>query len=74
VYVELLAYDGSSSTVCTFHDESGAGTVPADAFSGVGSGRIAIHRVRQRRVDGASAPAGELRFDFQIGNAVEFAR
>jgi hypothetical protein len=74
VYVELLAYDGSSSIVCTFHDEAGAGTVPADAFAGMGPGRIAIHRVRQHRIDAASAPTGEIRFDFQIGAAVEFAR
>jgi hypothetical protein len=74
VYVELLAYDGSSSIVCTFHDELGSGTVPADAFNGVGPGRIAIHRVRQHRIDAGPQPNGEIRFDFQIGSAVEFAR
>lgn len=74
VYVELLAYDGSSSTLCTFHDEAGTGTVPGDAFGGTGQGRIAIHRVRQRRLESSQSPAGELRFDFQIGNAVEFAK
>lgn len=74
VYVELLAYDGSSSTLCTFHDEAGVGTVPADAFKGAGQGRIAIHRVRQQRIDGTPQPTGEVRFDFQIGSAVEFAR
>jgi len=74
VYVELLAYDGSSSTLCTFHDEAGAGTVSGDAFAGTGQGRIAIHRVRQHRLDAPQSPTGELRFDFQIGSAVEFAK
>ncbi len=74
VYVELLAYDGSTSVLCSFRDETGAGSVPADAFSGAGAGRLAIHRVRLRRVEGGTAPAGDIRFDFQVGAPVEFAR
>lgn len=74
VYVELLAFDGSSSVVCTFHDEAGSGTVAADSFGGVGTGRVAVHRVRLRHVDSAATPTGEVRFDFQVGNAVEFAK
>jgi hypothetical protein len=74
VYVELFAFDGSSSVVCTFHDEAGVGTVAPDSFSGIGVGRIALHRVRLRHVDSGAAPTGEVRFDFQIGSAVEFAK
>lgn len=74
VYVELLAYDGSSSVLCTFRDDAGAGTIAADAFNGAGAGRIALHRLRVRRMDGGATPAGEVRFDFQIGSAVEFAK
>jgi hypothetical protein len=74
VYMELLALDGSSSLVCTFHDDAGVGTVASDAFSGTGAGRIAIHRVRTRHVDSGAVPTGEVRFDFQVGSAVEFAK
>lgn len=74
VYVEFLALDGSTSLVCTFHDDAGAGTVAPDSFSGAGAGRVAVHRVRLRHVDSATAPTGEVRFDFQVGSAVEFAK
>jgi hypothetical protein len=74
VYVELLALDGSSSMVCTFHDDAGAGTIATDSFGGLGAGRIAVHRVRLRHVDSTAAPTGEVRFDFQVGNTVEFAK
>ena len=46
MYVELLAYDGSPSIICTFHDETGQGTIAAETFNGVGTGRLALHRVR----------------------------
>lgn len=74
VYAELLAYDGSPSIVCTFRDDAGIGTVPAEAFAGAGTGRISVHRVRSRHFDAGSAPSGEMRFDFQVGAAVEFAK
>ena len=74
VYAELLAYDGSPSIVCTFRDEAGAGTVPAEAFAGIGTGRISVHRVRSRHFDAGAAPSGEMRFDFQVGASVEFAK
>jgi hypothetical protein len=74
VYAELFAYDGSPSVVCTFRDEAGAGTVPADSFAGAGTGRLALHRVRSRHFDGGAAPSGEMRFDFQVGTSVEFAK
>ena len=74
VYVELLAYDGSPSVLCTFHDEAGTGTIAPDAFSGVGAGRIAIHRLRSRRFDAVGTTPSEVRFDFQVGAAIEFVK
>jgi hypothetical protein len=71
VYVELMAYDGSPSLTCTFADERGAGTVPSDTFTGLGGGRIAVHRLGVRRGSGAD---NEVRFDFQVGAAVEFVK
>jgi hypothetical protein len=73
VYAELLAYDGSPSVLCTFRDEAGAGTVPAEAFAGTGAGRLALHRVRSRHVESAVGPSSEIRFDFQVGSAIEFS-
>jgi hypothetical protein len=69
VYAELLAYDGSPSVVCTFHDDAGAGVVPEGTFTGAGAGRLALHRLRAR-----SFEASEMRFDFQVGAPVEFAK
>jgi len=69
VYAELLAYDGSPSVICTFHDEAGAGLVPEGAFAGTGAGRVALHRVRTRAFE-----SSEMRFDFQVGAPVEFAK
>jgi hypothetical protein len=74
VYVELLAYDGSPSVLCTFHDEAGAGTVLADAFVGAGAGRLAVHRLRAHRFDAPGTPPTEIRFDFQVGASVEFVK
>ncbi|HEX4475573.1 MAG TPA: hypothetical protein VH142_10880 [Polyangiaceae bacterium] len=74
VYVELLAYDGSPSILCTFRDETGQGTISADTFNGAGNGRLALHRVRSRHVDGGASPSGDIRFDFQVGASVEFAK
>jgi hypothetical protein len=74
VYAELFAYDGSTSVLCTFRDEAGAGMIPADSFVGVGNGRIALHRVRTRHLDSASSPSSDVRFDFQVGSAIDFSR
>jgi len=74
VYAELLAYDGSPSVLCTFHDEAGTGVIPAETFSGTGGGRIALHRVRSRHFEGTAAPAGDVRFDFQVDAPVEYAK
>lgn len=73
VYAELLADDGSPSMVCAFRDDAGAGSVPADAFTGTGPGRLALHRLRVQRFEPGS-PTSELRFDFQVGAPVEYAK
>lgn len=73
VYVELLAYDGSPTATCAFADVRGQGAVTPGAFAGSGAGRIAVHRLRQRHI-GAAGGEGEIRFDFQVGAAVEFSR
>ncbi|HVU03336.1 MAG TPA: hypothetical protein VHE30_16365 [Polyangiaceae bacterium] len=74
VYVELLAYDGSASVLCTFRDEAGTGTIPANAFQGTGSGRIAVHRQRSRHVETVTGQAAEIHFDFQVGVSLDFAK
>jgi len=74
VYAELFAYDGSASVLCTFRDEAGSGKIPADAFAGIGNGRLGLHRVRSRHLDGASSPSSDVRFDFQVGSAIDFSR
>jgi hypothetical protein len=74
VYVELLSYDGSPTTVCSFPDQVGTGTVAAGTVAGTGGGRIAVHRLRQRHIGAATAALGEIRFDFQVGASVEFSR
>jgi len=74
IYTELLAYDGSPSVLCTFRDETGAGTIPADAFAGTGNGRLAVHRVRGKHVESGSSPSSDVRFDFQLAAAIDFSR
>jgi hypothetical protein len=43
--------------------------VPEGTFTGAGAGRLALHRLRAR-----SFEASEMRFDFQVGAPVEFAK
>jgi hypothetical protein len=74
VYAELFAYDGSTSVLCTFRDDAGSGTIAADAFTGIGSGRIALHRVHSQHLDNVTGPSTDVRFDFQVGSAIDFSR
>ena len=74
VYAELFAYDGSTSVLCTFRDDAGTGTIAADAFTGVGGGRIALHRVHSQHLDNVSGPSTDVRLDFQVGSAIDFSR
>lgn len=71
VYVELATQDGSS-TRCTFRDDAGAGSVPASAFSGSGSGELSLHRMHRETFTSGSVDAGEVRFDFEQSANVEF--
>lgn len=72
VYIELAAGDGSSTTLCTFKDDVGAGTVPAGAFERTAQGRLSVHRVRSREFTVAGVDQGELRFDFERAATVDF--
>jgi hypothetical protein len=74
IYAELFAYDGSQSVLCSFRDEAGTGTIPAEAFAGAGNGRLALHRVRSRHLESGTNPSSDVRFDFQVGSAVDFSR
>jgi hypothetical protein len=73
VYVELSSGDGAASTVCTFRDEAGAGTVPPLSQDAVGAGTVELHRARSREFAGVGINRGELRFDFEIVTRVTFA-
>jgi hypothetical protein len=72
VYVELSKSDGSADAICTFHDEAGAGTVPAGTFTALGAGRLAIHRLHTRQFSSAGIDSGELRFDFNLAENVTY--
>ncbi len=72
VYVELVAADGTNSTLCAFRDDSGAGTVPAGAFDRAGPGRLSVHRVRTRDFTTAGVDQGQLRFDFERAATIAF--
>jgi len=71
VYVELSA-PNSACVVCSFNDSDGAATVPAEAFSGSGQGRISLHRVRTEEFQGAGLERSELRFDFELATDVTY--
>ena len=73
VYVELASDDGATRSICTFRDEAGVGTVPPEAFSAAGAGRIAVHRVRSREFTSAGVDGGELRFDFELVTNATFS-
>lgn len=73
VYVELSGSDGLTSTVCTFRDDAGAGTVPPGVHSATGAGTLEIHRTRSREFVSAGINHGELRFDFELVTKVTYA-
>ena len=73
VYVELASSSDGASTICTFRDEAGGGSVPADAFSHTGEGHFSIHRARSREFSNAGINRGELRFNFELVAAISFS-
>lgn len=72
VYVELSRIDGSSSTLCSFRDDVGSGTIPAGAVTPSQNGRLSLHRVRERTFAAGGIQDVELRFDFELAANVSF--
>jgi hypothetical protein len=72
LYVQLVAQDGSVTSVCSFKDDLGAATVPANTFAGMGPGYLAVHRVRLQEFRGGGIDRGQLRFDFELTANVSF--
>ncbi len=72
VYVELSRIDGSSSTLCSFRDDVGSGTIPAGMVTPSHSGRLSLHRVRERTFAAGDIQDVELRFDFELAANVSF--
>jgi hypothetical protein len=73
VYVEFATQNGGTATRCTFRDEAGAGSVPANAFAGSGVGQLSLHRVHSETFTSGGVDAGEVRFDFEQSANVEFS-
>ena len=72
LYVQLVAQDGSVTSVCGFKDDLGAATVPANTFAGLGAGYLAVRRVRLQEFRGVGIDRGQLRFDFELTANVSF--
>ncbi len=72
VYVELSHIDGSSSTLCSFRDDAGSGTIPASSVAPSQNGRLSLHRLHERMFTGAGLQDVELRFDFELATNVSF--
>ena len=72
VVVELTSSDGAALAVCSFRDDTGAGTVPVGTFDVPGSGRLSLHRVRTSEFSAGDVDLGELRFDFEVAANVSF--
>jgi hypothetical protein len=63
----LVVIDGGSTvTECTFKDEAGSGTLPAQKLPAPGEATLAVHRLRQAQFTDADIAGGELRFDFEL--------
>jgi hypothetical protein len=71
VYAQLSS-DDAASTVCTFRDELGAGSIAAGTFAGTGGGYVSLHRVRVHEFRGAGIDRGQLRFNFEVARDVTF--
>jgi hypothetical protein len=74
VYAELVSSNGAQTTVCTFGDELGAGSVPTDGFAAGDSAQLAVHRLRTHdfEVSQSEPMHGQLRFDFAQTAGVVF--
>lgn len=74
LYVELSSDDGKISSICTFKDDAGAGSVAASTFAGAGTGRISLHRVHTAGFTSPGVDVGEVTFDFELAADVSFSR
>jgi hypothetical protein len=70
VYVELDA--GSDSTLCSFADEVGHGTLPTSILPIQGTSTVSVHRLRESAFADAGLAQGALRFDFELSASVTF--
>jgi hypothetical protein len=64
--VVVVVDGGSAVTECTFKDEAGSGTLPANKLPSAGPATLAVHRLRQARFTDSDIAGGELRFDFEL--------
>jgi hypothetical protein len=70
VYVEIGA--GGETTLCSFADEAGRGTLPVSALPGPGTATLSVHRLRESAFSDAGLAQGALRFDFELSTSVTF--
>lgn len=73
VYVEIGTFDTAEKVLCSFADDAGTGTVAGDFISDAGEGLLAVHRVREVRVESPAADQSHLRFDFELSADVDYA-
>jgi hypothetical protein len=67
----LVVIDGGGAvTECTFKDDAGSGTLPAQKLPAPGEATLAVHRLRQALFTDADIAGGELRFDFELETPV----
>ena len=71
VYVEL-AVAGQPTTICSFRDDAGAGTVSGSLAPAGASGRVGVHRLRSLPFTAEEVDRAELRFDFELSAQVDF--
>jgi hypothetical protein len=64
--VVVVIDGGGAVTECTFKDEAGSGTLPAQKLPSPGQATLAVHRLRQAPFTDADIAGGELRFDFEL--------
>jgi hypothetical protein len=63
----LVVIDGGGTvTECTFKDDAGRGTLPAQKLPAPGQATLAVHRLRRAHFTDADIAGGELRFDFEL--------
>jgi hypothetical protein len=63
----LVVIDGGGTvTECTFRDDAGSGTLPAQKLPAKGEATLAVHRLRKAPFTDADIAGGELRFDFEL--------